>query len=119
MIKILYVDDEPINLDLFKLTFKGKFEIITAESGCTALAILENEEIPIIISDMKMPGMNGLEFIKKAREKYNDKQYYILSGYEINAQIEEAMNKKLINNYFKKPFNRTLLEKEIKDGISG
>ena len=64
-IKILYVDDEPINLQLFILNFRKKHQVFTAEDGFKALEVLNREPgIIIVISDMKMPGMNGLEFIK-------------------------------------------------------
>lgn len=104
--KILYVDDEPINLELFKINFEKKFEVFIANDAFQGLELLEKEkDILVVISDMKMPKMNGIEFIKKAKELYPDKKYYILTGYEINAEIQDALNSGLILRYFSKPFN--------------
>jgi response regulator RpfG family c-di-GMP phosphodiesterase len=55
-ITVLYVDDEMINLELFQMTFKNTFEILTAESGKAGLEIMQNySKIQVVISDMKMP----------------------------------------------------------------
>jgi len=114
-ISVLYVDDEALNLELFVLVFKKKFNIITAESGAEGLEKLGgNRDISVVISDMKMPGMNGVEFISKARQSFDNIVYYILTGFEITEEIAEALNKRLINKYFKKPFN----SKEIETSIS-
>jgi two-component system response regulator (stage 0 sporulation protein F) len=68
---LLYVDDEPLNLRLFEVNFRKKFTIRTALSGEAGLDILCREpSIPVVITDMKMPGMNGIEFIKKAKEQF-------------------------------------------------
>jgi len=66
-ITVLYVDDEPINLELFKMSFRRVFNVIVAESGPQGLEVLQNTNgIKAVISDMKMPNMSGLEFIQKA-----------------------------------------------------
>ncbi len=117
-IKILYVDDETINLQLFKINFSDKYEVLTVESGKEGLDILEkNPETTIIISDMKMPNMNGIEFIKEAKRKYPEKKYFILTGFEITAEIQDALNSKLILKYFRKPFNINEIEKTILKAI--
>ena len=114
MTKILYVDDEKINLDLFKLSFLGKYEIITALSGNEGLKILENiNDVSLVISDMRMPGMNGLEFIETASQKFNGIVYFMLSGYDKKPKISQAIENQLIKKYFTKPFNKKLLEEEI------
>ncbi len=59
----------------------------------------------VVISDMKMPKMDGLNFIKKAKEIYQDKKFCILTGLEINSDIQQALDSGLILKYFSKPFN--------------
>jgi DNA-binding NtrC family response regulator len=104
--KLLYVDDEEINLELFKYNFEDRFEIFTDCCGKNGLECLElHPDIKIVISDMKMPNMNGLEFIKKAQELYTDKKFYILTGFDITTEITEALAQKLILGYFQKPFD--------------
>ena len=116
--KILYVDDEPINLQLFKLNFEKKYEVFIANDGFQGLEILDKElDILVVISDMKMPKMNGVEFIKNAKKQYPDKKFYILTGYEINTEIQAALDSGLICSYFRKPFNIKEIEKNINDAI--
>ena len=111
---ILYVDDEEINLVVFEANFIGKFNVITADSGFEGIKILENKpDIPIVISDMKMPGMNGIEFIKTAKKQFPNIVYFILTGFDITDEISSALDDKLINDYFKKPFNGQEIEASI------
>lgn len=105
-ISILYVDDEEINLFLFKSLFEIEFEVLTSSSGDEALDILKNIEgkVDVIISDMNMPDMNGLEFISCAKEIYGNIVYFILSGYNVNEEIDQAIQNETIWQYFSKPF---------------
>ncbi|MBN2519900.1 MAG: response regulator [Bacteroidales bacterium] len=117
--KILYVDDEPINLKLFEINFAKKYDVFVASNGFQGYELLNKElDVLIVISDMKMPEMTGIEFIRKAKEKFPDKKYYILTGYEINTEILEALNSGLIVKYFSKPFNIKEIEKTINDAIN-
>ncbi len=103
--KVLYVDDEVMNLFLFENLLAGKFEILTAKSPELGLEILKNDNtIDIVISDMKMPVMNGLQFIEKAQEFYKKCPYLILSGYHKISEIEEALESGMIRGYLQKPF---------------
>lgn len=113
-IKILYVDDEPINLMLFEKMFKIKFSVITAASGFKGLEILEKfADIKVIISDMKMPEMTGIQFIKKAKVLYPEILFFILTGYEITEEIQQSLEDGLILKYFQKPFNMVEIEESI------
>jgi two-component system, response regulator, stage 0 sporulation protein F len=118
LIKLLYVDDEPINLRLFELTFEKIFNIKTAISGMAGLEILDREiDIHIVITDFRMPVMNGLEFIQEAWKKHSNITYYVLSGYEQTPAITDAINNKMIKKYFMKPFNKAVLEDEIRSCV--
>lgn len=115
-LNILYVDDEQLNLELFTIVFNSKFRIITATSGQEGLQKLdEHEDISVVISDMRMPEMNGIEFIRNAKKKFTNLFYFILTGFEINEEIAEALKNKLIDRYFKKPFNSKEIEQTINE----
>jgi two-component system, response regulator, stage 0 sporulation protein F len=117
-ITILYVDDEPINLMLFERMFNKKYKVLTAESGFIGLDVLkDNPDLEVVISDMKMPLMDGLEFITKAKALYPDIYYYILTGYEITIQIQESLDRGIIQKYFRKPFNMSEIEKIIEENL--
>ncbi len=113
-IKVLYVDDETINLELFRLAFEEMFEVIVAESGLEGLDIvLQNDDIDLIISDMRMPGIDGMEFISQAKQIRSEIPCIILSGYDKSKEIEEAIEKKLILDYMIKPFDRHKIKETI------
>lgn len=114
-ITVLYVDDEEVNLFLFEANFKKKFKVITSSSPVTALDQLDihHDDIIVVISDMKMPVMSGLEFIEKAKVKYKNIFYYILTGFDYSTEIEEAISNKTIKKSFTKPFNKQEIEEEI------
>lgn len=115
---ILYVDDEPINLMLFNLSFKNKYKIVTALSGMEGLDKLkENHDTSVVISDMRMPGMNGLEFIRQAKIDFPNIIFFILTGFDITEEIANALNDNLINKYFSKPFNVIEVEKSISEAF--
>ena len=116
--KILYVDDELINLKLFEINFSKKYDVLTAVNGMNGLELLaDNPDIKIVVSDMSMPGINGVEFIKKAKERHPDIKFYILTGFEINEEIQEALNSKLIRKYFMKPFNINEVDASILEAL--
>lgn len=118
-ITLLYVDDEILNLTLFKHNFKKEYNIFTAESGEEGLDILkQSNEISAVISDMKMPGMNGVEFIRTAKNMFPEISYFILTGFDINEEIADALNEKVIEKYFRKPFNKTEIRRSLEDALN-
>ena len=118
--KLIYVDDENINLELFSYNLSGKYEVYTAESGMEGLHYLEKHpDIEVIISDMKMPKMNGIEFIKKAIKLLPAVKCFILTGYDINPEIRDALENKIILNCFFKPFEYEKIISGIDNAING
>ncbi|MBN1949992.1 MAG: response regulator [Bacteroidales bacterium] len=118
-IKILYVDDEAINLQLFKINLSRQYEIFIASSGREGLGILsENPDIDVIFSDLRMPEMNGFEFIQEARKLFPEKKYFILTGFDINQEIMAAIQSGQIINFFRKPFKTRDIELAISSAIA-
>jgi response regulator RpfG family c-di-GMP phosphodiesterase len=108
------VDDEPINLMLLEANLKKKYSVLTATSGKSGLDILnDNEDIKVVMSDMKMPKMSGLEFIKRAHQHFHHIVFYVLTGFEVTNEIQEALNSGLIRGYFRKPFNMNDISGEM------
>jgi len=117
-VSLLYVDDESINLKLFELNFKSKFRVVTALSGVEGLEILNSDpSISVVISDMRMPKMDGLEFIAKAKQTFPHIVYYILTGFDITDEINEALSTNLIDKYFRKPFKFREIEGAIASAL--
>lgn len=117
--KILYVDDEEINLELLQLTFMDELEVITATSARKGLQILESDpEIMIIISDLKMPEMNGLDFIKEIKKRQQDNVCMLLTGFMESEIMMEGFNKELIFRYIMKPWKKNVLMEAIEQALS-
>ena len=116
--RVLYVDDEEINLELLQLTFRNELEVITATSAKDGLRILDtNPDIEVVISDLKMPLMNGLEFIKEIKKNSQDRTCMLLTGFMESEIMMEGFNKELIFRYIMKPWKKEVLMEAIQEGI--
>lgn len=118
-IKILCVDDEKNVLKALQRTFMDEdFEILTAESGDAGLAVIdENPDILLIMSDYRMPGMNGVDFLKQAYERNPRTIRIVLSGYADTAAVVSAINDGRIYKFIPKPWNDDELLLTIKEAI--
>jgi two-component system, response regulator, stage 0 sporulation protein F len=115
---LLYIDDEPINLQLFEIVFKNSFHIITAESGHKGMEIIsKNSNISVVVSDMKMPGMNGIEFVKLAKQQLPGIPYFILTGFDMNEEIHAALQDGIIKKCFKKPLNKEEIISSVDEAL--
>jgi len=104
--KILVVDDEVTVRDLLKdVLSRGPYDVLCAESAEIGLGILENEPIDVIVSDEKMPGMHGSEFLSIANQKYPDTIRIILTGHASLDAAIRAINEGQIYRFFTKPCN--------------
>jgi len=112
-ITVLYVDDEENNLFSFKATFRLKYNVFTAISGDAALKILDEKEVHIIITDQRMPGMTGVEFLEKVLVKFPDPMRILLTGYADMGAVVDAVNKGKIFHYLAKPWNEEELDLTI------
>jgi len=113
-IKVLYIDDEQNNLFSFKAVFRTDFKITVAISADEALKKLEQESFHVIITDQRMPGMTGVEFLESILDKYPHPVRILLTGYtDINAVID-AVNKGKIFHYLSKPWDEEELRQTIR-----
>ena len=116
--RILYIDDEVINLELLQLTFMNDFEVLIAESAEKGLNLLAlNPDIHVLISDLKMPVMNGLDFIKVVKENHPEIVCMLLTGFMESDVMLEGFNKELIFRYLMKPWNKDELKETILEAL--
>jgi response regulator RpfG family c-di-GMP phosphodiesterase len=115
--KILYIDDEPINVELFRLNFEKEYEVFTGLSAYEGLGILENEDIKVIVSDLKMPVMNGMEFIEEIKRKSPEKICLILTAYTEPDIIIKGLNEETVFRYMVKPWKKTDLKKAVEEAF--
>ncbi len=117
-VNILFVDDDENVLRVFKRDFGREYAVITATSGFQALEILKkNRAFQIIITDYKMPQMNGIEFLKSAQKVSPHSIKIILTGYADLQICIDAVNKGNIFRFFTKPVEHVKLLKGIKEAV--
>ena len=114
---VLYVDDVPVNLMLFKETFKKDFDITLTEFPKEALKILEEKEIQVVVSDQRMPEMTGIELLEIVAEKYPDIRRYLLTAYTDAETVIDAVNVGRVHGYIKKPFQSDEVRATIKNSV--
>ncbi|WP_051624327.1 response regulator [Clostridium akagii] len=113
--KVLFVDDEVKILHSIRRGILGeKFIGLYAESGKDALKIMNENDISVIVTDMRMPEMNGLELLQIVKEKYPNTLRIVLSGYAQISQVLATVNKVGVFKYIAKPWD---LEEDFLVGI--
>jgi len=118
-VRILCVDDERNVLRAIERLFlDDDYEIITAASGDEGLDILKTvTPIQIVLSDYRMPGMNGVDFLREVCERWPDTVRIVLSGYADTAAVVSAINEGRIYKFIPKPWNDDELKVTISNAI--
>ncbi len=115
---ILFVDDEQNVLDAIKRQLRKKFNIITALDGTEALETVKREgPFAVVVSDMRMPVMDGIEFLSRVREIVPDTVRMMLTGNADQETAIEAVNRGSIFRFLTKPCSVELLENSLNAGI--
>ena len=102
--RVLMVDDEPSLLNALQRLLTVEYEIVTAASGQEALSIIAgNPPFPVVVTDMRMPKMNGIQFIQVARSKSPDSVFIMLTGNQDQATAIHALNDGDVFRFLTKP----------------
>ncbi len=110
--KILVVDDEELIRRMCRSVFEAEgFEVIEASSGAEALSVLEKKKIPLMLVDVVMPGMSGLELLKQVKERYRDTDVVIMTGYSTVEYAVESL-KVGASDFLTKPFESISILKQ-------
>lgn len=102
--KILIVDDEPANLRVLERIFRHSYNVITAASGVEALGLLEQQDFALIVTDQRMPGMTGIELLKRTANLRPHMVRIILTGYTDVEALVDAINCGQVYKYISKPW---------------
>ena len=111
---ILITDDEAINVEILSAMLEDDFEVRVAYDGKTALAILDKIPMDVILLDIEMPEMNGIEVARqiRANPKLHDLKILLISGYS-QEEIEQKLNGLEIEGLLSKPTTKAILTKTI------
>ncbi|MEL7399703.1 MAG: response regulator, partial [Pseudomonadota bacterium] len=115
---VLLVDDEENILKSLRRTLRrSEVEIVTATSGRDALYIMENTDVDLIISDMRMPEMSGAEFLAEAAKTYPNTIRILLTGYADLESTIAAVNEGKISRYLTKPWNDDEIRQVVEENL--
>ena len=116
--KILFVDDEPAVLDGYKRTLHREFDVDAAVGGEQGLAAIESKgPYAIVVSDMRMPGMNGVQFLARVKQATPDTVRMLLTGHADLTSAMEAVNEGNVFRFLTKPCDKETLGKAMTSGI--
>jgi DNA-binding NtrC family response regulator len=114
---VLYVDDEINNLNSFKAAFRRDFDIYVAQSAREGRKILDTNEIGVIITDQRMPGMTGIEFLESILAIYPDTIRILLTGFSDMNAVMDAINRGQVYKYLVKPWQNEELKLYIQNAL--
>lgn len=115
---ILFVDDERNILGSLQRVFRKEgYGILVAESGECGLDLLRHNNVAVVVSDQRMPGMGGVEFLKKVRESQPDTIRMMLTGQADMAEIAGAINQGEVYRYITKPWDDDELRVIVKAAV--
>ncbi|MDR7379902.1 diguanylate cyclase (GGDEF)-like protein/PAS domain S-box-containing protein [Rhodoferax ferrireducens] len=116
---LLLVDDEDnIVASLKRLLRRDGYNVVTANSGAQGLQRLAEHAVDVIVSDQRMPGMTGVEFLRRAKELYPETVRMVLSGYTELQSITDAINEGAIYKFLTKPWDDERLRGHIAEAFS-
>jgi DNA-binding NtrC family response regulator len=116
-VKMLIVDDERVALkNLEHVMKKEGYEVTGTESGQNALRILEEQQFDIVLTDLKMEKVDGMQILKKTQELYPDSEIVMITGYATLESAVESMKKGAFH-YIAKPFKLDLVRKVVQEAI--
>lgn len=105
-IKILYIDDEELNLSAFERLFRREYDITIARSSKEGEEILKEKSFQIILVDQRMPGTTGAEFLKEIANIYPDTMRVLVTAYSDLSAVVSALNEGKIYKYISKPYKK-------------
>ena len=111
--RVLIVDDEPAIREMLAKALRGKYAVQTAPDAYAALEILRESEIDLLITDLRMPGMDGLTLMRHARRYQGDLPVLMVTAYPSEATAIEAINLGGISGYLTKPFRPQRIQRLV------
>jgi two-component system response regulator HupR/HoxA len=106
---VLVVDDEPRVLDALEAILAAEFRVLRAESGEHALGLLPDADVAVIVTDYRMPGMTGVELLRRSQETTPDALRIVLTAYTDVDSLMDAINTGHIYHFVPKPWDPTEL----------
>lgn len=114
---LLIVDDEVSNLQKLRRTFVEDCRILQARTGDQALRLLQRETVDAIITDQRMPGMSGVELLRRSLDFCPESRRIILTGYSETDYLMDAINEGQVHRYIIKPWEPFALRQTVLEDL--
>jgi two-component system, sensor histidine kinase and response regulator len=115
--KLLYLDDEENNLFAFKALFRRDYDVFTTTSAQEAVEYLNQNEVPVILSDQKMPDLSGVEFFELTVPNFPNAVRILVTGYADMEAVIDAINRGQVYRYVTKPWDESELKITIDNAL--
>ena len=112
-VTVLYVDDEPHNTDLFALHFSAQYHVVTAGNAEEGLAVLDELDVGVVVSDERMPGISGVEFLTRVRDVAPLATRMVISAYKDAPLLLRAIQQGQVHDYMTKPWTVSVLVERV------
>lgn len=120
MIRVLLVDDERLVLSALRRTLmRADMDVLTAGDGAEGLAVLEKETVDLVVSDYKMPGMNGIEFLTQVSARWPAVRRCMLTAQADPETTEDALATGILHKAMRKPWDNFELIEALKALAAG
>jgi len=117
LMKIMIVDDDDTSIKVYQKAL-GEYQTYCFTESAKALEFALKNEFDLILTDLRMPGLPGLELIKKIREKQDDFTSIIVSAFSDSDVLIDAVNANILHKYLVKPLEPALLRNTVEEALS-
>ncbi|MBI2771117.1 MAG: response regulator [Burkholderiales bacterium] len=114
---LLFVDDEPRILSALRSVFRAGYDVVTTTDAHEAIAILGTRHFDVIVSDQRMPIMNGVQFLRVASEVSPTSVRILLTGYSDTDAIVGAINEVEVHRFMKKPWDNDTIRQTVAEAV--
>ena len=115
---LLFVDDEERIVNQLRIIFRQKYNVYTATSGQEALHVLQGQAIDVVISDQRMPEMQGIELLSEVRKRSPSTMRMLLTGYSDLAAIVGSVNDGEVFRFINKPWDHNEIQNIVADAVA-
>jgi len=115
--RLLFVDDEPRVLNAMRAVFKAGYDVTVAEGAGEALEQMKLFHFDVIVSDQRMPGMSGVDFLRLVRRLSPTSVRILLTGYSDAEAVVAAVNDAEVDRFMKKPWDNATLKRMVTEAV--
>lgn len=115
--RVLFLDDEERILKSMKALFRSKYDVVTTTDGNSALEYLKRDRVHLVVSDQRMPGMTGVEFLRKAKDVSPNTMRILLTGYSDLSAIVDSINDGEVFRFINKPWDNNEIQKVVGEAV--